>query len=493
MTLNFMQVDYRRTPSVSQPMTVYLEADTWDDFGFKTTKKVTLFDKNANKHELGFVRIGKIGQTSGYTDLPKSFEILDDQYFSLGFSVEYYKKIYNLDGGLKEAFLESIRDIVILDDTSKDKILKEGVAKISLLRSISKTTIDGQYKRILNGEAELTPFHFKYYVFKNNKQRCVLYFEVKPNSSPPTNVHAIIGPNGVGKTNLFKDMARNFIGDERSIGKFALKDSFNEDEIVFSKLVTISYSAFDSFETVGHHPLYFQIGNLKEENSLGEEFYNSVKYCFATQNNKWQEWKMAIKKLESDPIFKSLDIISNMQYWLNEDEDKNKNEIINFFDNLSSGHSIILLIITRLIEKMEEKMLILIDEPENHLHPPLLSTFIGVLSWLLIKKNAVAIIATHSPIVAQEIPKSCMYKLSRFGDIVKAERFDMETFGASISNLTNEIFGLEVTKSGFYSMLDKDVNSNMTCAEIFEKYNNQLGLEAKAILNALIYNRDKTK
>ncbi|MFG4140517.1 AAA family ATPase, partial [Klebsiella pneumoniae] len=62
----------------------------------------------------------------------------------------------------------------------------------------------------------------------------------------------------------------------------------------------------------------------------------------------------------------------------------------------SSGHSIVLLIICRLIEELEEKTLVLLDEPESHLHPPLLSTFIRILSDLLVKRNGIGLIATHS-------------------------------------------------------------------------------------------------
>jgi len=65
---------------------------------------------------------------------------------------------------------------------------------------------------------------------------------------------------------------------------------------------------------------------------------------------------------------------------------------------MSSGHAIVLLTITRLVATVEEKTLVLIDEPESHLHPPLLSAFIRALSELLYDRNGVSIIATHSPV-----------------------------------------------------------------------------------------------
>ena len=80
---------------------------------------------------------------------------------------------------------------------------------------------------------------------------------------------------------------------------------------------------------------------------------------------------------------------------------------------MSSGHAIVLLTVTKLVETVEEKTLVLLDEPESHLHPPLLSAFTLALSDLLVNRNGVVIIATHSPVVLQEVPKSCVSILRR--------------------------------------------------------------------------------
>ena len=60
-------------------------------------------------------------------------------------------------------------------------------------------------------------------------------------------------------------------------------------------------------------------------------------------------------------------------------------ESYKIFNGLSSGHKIVLLTITKLVEMVSEKTLVILDEPELHLHPPLLSSFIRSLSHLLIK------------------------------------------------------------------------------------------------------------
>ena len=110
------------------------------------------------------------------------------------------------------------------------------------------------------------------------------------------------------------------------------------------------------------------------------------------------------------------------------------------FGKLSSGHKIVLLTVTRLVETVEERTLILLDEPEAHLHPPLLSAFVRALSNLLIDRNGVAIIATHSPVVLQEVPRNCVWKVRRTGRHVNAERPEIETFGENVGVLTRYPF-----------------------------------------------------
>jgi hypothetical protein len=161
------------------------------------------------------------------------------------------------------------------------------------------------------------------------------------------------------------------------------------------------------------------------------------------------------------------------------------------FSDLSSGHAIILLTITRLVEVVDERTLVLLDEPEGHLHPPLLSAFIRCLADLLIKRNAVAIVATHSPVVLQEVPKSCVWKLRRSGTIVNAERPVIETFGENVGTLTTEVFGLEVVNAGFHKLIKDAVdNENLNYEQILERFGGQMGAESRAIARALVSNKE---
>jgi predicted ATP-dependent endonuclease of OLD family len=190
----------------------------------------------------------------------------------------------------------------------------------------------------------------------------------------------------------------------------------------------------------------------------------------------------AIQRLESDANFAEMNLgkLSGI-----EDPSTAVEKARAMIQRMSSGHSIVLLTITKLVDTVEEKTLVLIDEPESHLHPPLLSAFMRALSDLLKNRNGVAIIATHSPVVVQEVPKSCVWILTRLRTEGRSDRPERETFGENVGILTREVFGLEVAKSGFHDLLQQAVNNDKTFQEIFDDYGGQLGFEAQAVLLSL--------
>lgn len=227
--------------------------------------------------------------------------------------------------------------------------------------------------------------------------------------------------------------------------------------------------------------------------------------CFCDRS-KTERWMNAIEKLGSDENFASMrlenlqaifsslqDQYSNEQVDSESFREKYRNKIDLFLSRMSSGHAIVLLTVTRLVATVEEKTLVLLDEPESHLHPPLLSAFVRALADLLHDRNGVAIIATHSPVVLQEIPRSSVWKIYRVGTDVSTKRPSIETFGENVGVLTSEVFSLEVERSGFLALLAKSVETGGTYEAILEEYSGQLGLEGRAILKSLIASRDGGK
>ncbi|WP_228454164.1 AAA family ATPase [Streptomyces alkaliphilus] len=198
-----------------------------------------------------------------------------------------------------------------------------------------------------------------------------------------------------------------------------------------------------------------------------------------------------MKSLEADSLLKDLGLRSPIAFASDEANSdvllaKVDEKLLHAFGRSSSGHKVVLLTLTRLVEEARERSLILFDEPESHLHPPLLAAFMRALSELLADTNGAAVIATHSPVVLQEVPKNCVWKLRRSGDQSVAERPQIETFGENVGVLTHEVFGLEVTQSGYHAELQRAVTEEDSFEAVASRFGNQLGSEAQGIVRILL-------
>ncbi|WP_059171998.1 AAA family ATPase [Bacillus sp. FJAT-27445] len=489
----------------SQPRNqVYLIKDNWDDwFTYRTMFTLTYIDANGETLYLGSVKIGETGLEKGRPNIPESFEALNERFFSLGQDVTYYERLNELGDDVRYEILNGLNDIALLPDIY-DKVYNENVMYKSLLRDVTSASVKGQYRRLANGDSSLSHYKFRYVPAKlksNVSEGVEFSFEVTPESNPPTNIHILIGRNGVGKTHLLNNMIHSLVDEHVNPDEVGYFESDVEEkrEEFFANLVSVTFSAFDTTEPPAEQTdaskgmRYFCVG-LKQPRSeiessalpkstaqLLEEFVESAKSCCI--GAKSVRWVRAINMLESDPMFKASEV-AELAYIKADKKFREKASYL--FNRLSSGHKIILLTITRLVETVEERTLVLLDEPEGHLHPPLLSAFTRALSDLLIRRNGVALIATHSPVVLQEVPRSCVSILRRSGSHIAIDRPQLETFGENIGALTREVFGLEVTYSGFHKMLLNAVEEYEDYESVVEHFNGELGMEAKAIIRALL-------
>lgn len=489
----------------------FLLTDNWDDwFTFNTLYSLVIFDADGNEHRIGGVKIGQAGMVEGQRrpNIPELFNALSDEFFSLGQDDSYYEKLNELGPEIRDEILRGLCDTA-LDQERFLRALNEKVTGVSLLRSVTRSTVQGQFARLARGGARLSKYEFSYTGPQSGRVKIApieLSFVVEPESMPPTNIHVLIGRNGVGKTHLLNNMSRSLIDKHPDPGLVGAFTGAGDDEgtDLFANLVSVTFSAFDPFDplpnrrdrseglpcayvglkrsgtTSGGKPL-----PPKSPDKLSAEFGASVLVC--SQGARLVRWRRALQMLETDPIFKAAEVASLADLHLEDDEIKTTARKL--FGSLSSGHKIVLLTITRLVETVEERTLVLLDEPEAHLHPPLLSAFVRALSDLLVDRNGVAIIATHSPVVIQEVPKHCAWKVRRSGRVVSAERPDIETFGENVGVLTREIFGLEVTHAGFHQLLREAVGKDDNFDQVLAKFNTELGGEARALLRALIANR----
>ncbi|HEL0004838.1 TPA: AAA family ATPase [Streptococcus equi subsp. zooepidemicus] len=551
----------KSTTEIINDNEIYLIHTAWDDWFQYNTKYRVYLKQGGTVIKLGETKIAETGLETGGPNLPDNFEFLGSEFYSLGTDSEYYKNILdNFSSDLeRNDFYRSIRDVAA-DDRIYNNVKNLDPFISSLSRGIRNTLIEGNFRRLTQGISEPKDFSFSFVP----NESCKLEFNIDPSRKPvPTNVHAIVGRNGVGKSTLLKDLLISIKDEDAS--KFITGEGvwagIEKIHDFFSNILFFSYSIFDekpdiksnySKEGMSFIPITYsstllsickekypdmdfneyydaKINRLKFINEAGEcvspeEISNQdtieakdgtdIRITEKTEEvekvkrpNPWTWifmdsllnclerkpilWTKMMRILYSDPIFSELDCISLVSNFLEQESNEYLRTFYNFFEKLSSGHKIVMLSLTRMIELAEEKVLVIIDEPELYLHPPLLSSFIRCLSELMIQRNGVAILATHSPVVLQELQSTTVHKISRIGSTLIAERPEVETFGQSISSLMTEVFSLETEKSGFITVIDNIIKGSVSEERTLDTYLDYFGSLGKSLLvNKLLNKRN---
>ncbi|MCT9080474.1 ATP-binding protein [Streptomyces fulvoviolaceus] len=486
-----------REAARTQPDIAFLGSDNWDDYGFKT-----LFHLNCHNGQrsvrVGGVKIAFFGMETGRIVVPKRFDALGPEFFSLGLDESYYATLRDeFDEATRLAIFTGLRDVAY-DVELFERAQREPAMQTSLLRGVDGDTVRSQFRRITKGGPTLSRFDIRYRqdAQSENGPTLQLDLQVDPERKPPSNIHAVIGSNGVGKTRLLHNIARTTLAKNGRLQDSSLEDRGEHRMHPFANVVYVSFSAFDAHgpHRVGKEVDYQYVGlkasegtGVKDYAALGVEFAESVERCIEDHPATAERWKGVLSKLEeTDPLFCDMEISQLALTWNRPDPEA-------FFEMFSSGHKIVLLTLARLVQHTTERTLIIIDEPEAHLHPPLLSTFVRTLSELLMERNGIAIIATHSPVVLQETPREAVWALRRAGDDLRADHPEIETFGENVGVITREIFGLEVRRTGFNQMIQSLAEEGRSFEDILEVFGDKLGAEGRALARSATRRREDAR
>jgi len=477
--------------SASSEPIVMLRRDNWDDFGFKTLFHADYVPPRGEPVELGLVKILKAGQVGGSTQFDRpAFPALDETYCSLGQDIEYYEKLASLPAILSDAYLIAMRDAAV-DDRIAREFEKEDGWTTSLTRfgqaehtlATARALFDDKTEE--GGVATLT--------HQSREQGITIKFDFDDKGALPGRSKVLIGYNGVGKTRLLAEIAR----DISRVGR-GTTDPKTQGSRAFSSVVAVSYSAFDHFELPLIHdasPIDLDLEDastttrfgytycglrqvhgdpsstrLKSINELDDELVSA--FAMACRRNPVLLAEV-MGTIQADPSFGRSGI--QLSDWVTfqwiPDE---------YPARLSSGQKIVMNILAQLAAHLRRRSLVLLDEPETHLHPPLLAALLRGVHQLLDAFDSFAIIATHSPVVLQEFAANDVQVVERFGDIVRATSPRLETFAAGLGELTTEAFGLDNSVSGHRGVI-RDLVSRMGVDDFEELFPNGPSSQARAL------------
>jgi predicted ATPase len=461
----------------------------WDDYGHRTQFKLLLHHQGSWPVAIGQVKIlareqkpDALGFRRTGAELPREFTRLDPtQFCSLGQSPDYYAELTNLPKyGLPDTtareVLEALADICFWG--TEEEWWQDHVGfKSSLLRFASAHVAHRDAHILVRGETPEEHTHNSLVVSDN------VFIDVKPigyelrfdgSLGFPGRANVLVGRNGAGKTTLLRQLAAKL----GSITQKAL-DSFHPR---FSSIICVSTNSFDEEERdhqlgwvhfVGVRPgkkqqlesVLRELSGTTDDNwgaELLKKFPNPKAFSLAVPDTRshLEEDLLAAREITgwcefAARAFDDAELVKSLC------EEPARSVAL-----MSAGQKALATVYAGLFHFTKKLSLILVDEPENFLHPSLVAIFIRQLGDLLEDRKAFAIIATHSPIVVQETPARFVTIVERKIDVVNLSRPPFETFGESIENIDRFLFETDFDSSNWKRVISSFVKREMTDRQI---------------------------
>ena len=139
----------------------------------------------------------------------------------------------------------------------------------------------------------------------------------------------------------------------------------------------------------------------------------------------------------------------------------------------SSGQSMLMNLIIEIVAHIRQNTLILIDEPEVHLHPKGITTFITILNRICKEFSSCCILATHSAVIIQELLSRNVIVMDRQEDgspIVRPMR--IESLGENLTTITEDVFGRNEVSPYYKKLVRNLVDEKDSMEEVLQVIQN---------------------
>lgn len=515
--------------------------DTWNDFRLRTRVQLRI---SLPEISTPFVTDGHIGflrsATESRNGVDHLIELLDgmpdgqlvipathQHFYTMLPSMEAYRNIVRqltIDGA--QAVLAAVGDLVaatefepnadwIDEATQQDVFLKSFVRQSeaffafknagSLLRGLELERL-GQLSQSLGIRFQLAGFSDPH----------DLKFSFDHSSSLPKRISILIGKNGVGKSQTLGRIARaaldgseELIDAETSerplISRMLVFAPTNEVGSVFPPdkriMPRIWYRRFSLNRVPGGGrkgriaDLIIQVARSFQsikEHARWEIFLNALKgingheqICLVTKDKQTPYLGLTelLKTNEERQLerFASVDLRREPVRVV---EDKGY--------QLSSGELSFLKFAAQVSLNIENGSLLLLDEPETHLHPNFVSGFVSLLEHLLAATGSSAIIATHSSYFVREVFREqvTVLRIDERGKVL-AERPRLRTFGADVGAISYFVFGEDAPSRLATEVKDTLLKSGLSWDAIYEQYEKELSYEFLMSIRSTMEGRER--
>lgn len=480
--LNFYQKDYKELPSPEWTYpSIVLTQTSWNDNGYYTSFNCFYYKDIDTRMPFGQVKILMEGEK--YTRLPEKFTDLNDSFISLGQSARYYDAIRDELPFDPEQVLRALNDCTI-DTRLNYRFFNEAGFRISLLRSseaenLFRTNDDNLL--LLGIQRETKDFKFSFsFQLPEALDAHKVDFNFAKNDPLPNRFFCLVGKNGTGKTKYLSQLAKKLANSNEA-------GLFYPDRPVFSQVKAITFSLFDNFGIPQKQDINYELISLKDKDGIFD----------SDRNNKelWGSYRELRKDRDRKNLWynilnSALDL-ENINVYTDAFDATTLSNFTTIIDDIfSSGQKITFHFFTRLLATIDDGSIILFDEPETHLHPNVVSRILNALNIVLQRYNSFCIIATHSPVILQEIPSKFIRVFQRQGNMPMISPPTIECFGENLTNISNSIFDVDKEEE-IYKHTFRNLAHEKTFDQILELFGNRLSLNAQLYLKMIIGGNDR--
>lgn len=442
----------------------FLESIIWDDYGHKTSFYLYYVKEDGSYSRVGKVKICKKNVDRTLDVIPKSFLSLDSNYCSLGQDTSYYYKIKEILGEDAMAFLYSMKDAAVFSRISDDFENDLGF-RHSLLRDNNADTALNLGRYVLAGfdPDERVNFTYKTQLAYSSDYDFNIKFDFgRINQEDNFNrVIAIIGENGVGKTSLLSNLAKSIANQQ--------KDCFLPHHPLFTKVVAASYSMFDRFYNIDARAFNFEYcgmhnhnGGLMDPGQLKERHKRNAETINALNRG------LNLKKFLGNIL--PCDMLEGL---FGEGSMFNYDAYEDYYTKMSSGQTMLTNLIIDITANVRSNCLIMIDEPEVHLHPNAITQIINVVNLVCERFSSCCIMATHSPLVIQSLLSRNVLIMERDVDgtpVVRQMR--IESLGENLTTINEEIFSNGQRDKYYKQLIERAVKGKESMEQVLQELQN---------------------
>lgn len=472
------------------PCFVLNHNDNWNDYGCYTWYSLFYFRSSTDKLFIGELKIMNSGNDDTNAVLPRRFKKLTDEYCSLGITSNYYYELRrHFSKEECEKILLALQDCAIQIE-QYEHYKDNSTFQMSLVRELSSERARREAKYIIHDISLSDAYDIQYLFHPKYNRDLAVPFRLKYN--PQTRLYdrcaGIIGENGVGKTTMLGGMIDCLINHKMEF--------LQHDPPLFSCVMAVCTTPFDSFsdikqreDTAALMPYYYfcveqnkgdvaskikdsvkEIRSRRFEDQELFEFYNKFISMVLPEALRYTWWYYK-RENDVDKFYIDDDVLKDM------------------LSKLSSGQLHLFMLITFIFRKVNYDALIVIDEPEVHLHPKAIGNLFRLLAYLLDKFQGYCIVSTHSPLIVRELSGKNVYLMRRQGDDLSLGKIGIETLGEDISTLYEEIFGYSEDVTSLAKMIKKYKKEGKTYKEIVKEIRTgpkSLSLNARMLIKQIL-------